>query len=347
MNKNIITEEKNRILELHSKEKKILNEQVSDVKTNLQSLLDNGCIPSGQVVKMKSSTPLLQYAIKKESVKTPGTYVYFFIDNRFGYMDAQNKFSFGQGKWECNKRVQQQQQQNQQIDTSKKLQELKNEGYEEYKDVVLKTKINDPKFYKSINFNGVETNKLYQPIYKQNEVGKIENWPEGSEQQKILQQLKNQGLVINPSQADIAYGNLEEYTPNIPDGLFPNKLKVYRDITKPSKTATVTSQEDYTSSTVGSQDCEQTVQLYWDSYKRNLPSKGTKFDDLKNKVQSCVNQNMYRWKKIGGVAGIGGGKRHLDKILEVMTNKEMEYENTSNPGRQTPWALKPPPVSGR
>ena len=78
-----------------------------------------------------------------------------------------------------------------------------------------------------------------------------------------------------------------------------------------------------------------------------MPSTGSEFDNLKKVVQACANQNMYRWKNIGGVLGVGGGSRHLDKILEVMTNKLNEYEKVRQPGNGTPWALNPPRIQGR
>jgi len=92
--------EKKRILEMHSKMKKVpINEQVEDLKGNLQSMIDNGFIKSpATVVQMQTTNPKLQFAVKKESVKTPGTFKYFFVDGRVGSF-VNNKFVFDKNKW--------------------------------------------------------------------------------------------------------------------------------------------------------------------------------------------------------------------------------------------------------
>ena len=82
-------EEKNIILEMHSKEKKnkVVLEQVANsqsVDAQLQAFLTNGSVKNGKVVQMNSTNPQLQYAIKQESTKTPGKFRYLFIDKRIG-----------------------------------------------------------------------------------------------------------------------------------------------------------------------------------------------------------------------------------------------------------------------
>ena len=329
--------EKETILTMH---KSFIKEQssVTDDLEKLRKSITAGCLTGGKLQRKKSTG---QYFYTKPSKSKPDTNVYFYSDMTYSFSDGSKK-----GKWKCDivEPVEPKVDPNQPA----KLQEYKNQGFQEYKDVVLKTKVDDPKFYQVVVFKGVENDKLYRPLYSMNEVGKLENWPADSEQRKILDQLVKDGYVINPSQADLMKGDLEPYTPpNIDPSLFPNGLKVYRDINKQSQSDVSASQTTITSSTVGAQNCEKNVQLYWDSYKNNIPPKGTKFDNLKNVVQACANQNMYRWKDIGGVLGIGGGARHLDNILEVMTNKRNEYEKVRLPGNGTPWALNAPRIQGR
>lgn len=102
--------ERQNILEMHSKMRKnVIKEQVSDKKVTLtleqelQELLDSGCIPFGTIVKMNSSNPRMQYAIKQESKKTPGKFRYAFIDKRVG-ISENGKFTFLTDKWECAKK---------------------------------------------------------------------------------------------------------------------------------------------------------------------------------------------------------------------------------------------------
>ena len=92
------------ILDLHSQEKKRKNfftEQSSNVRAQLQKFIDSGCIEGGSIAEINSKNPNRQFAIKKESKKTPGTFNYFFIDFTSGYYDATGKFTFHDGKWNC------------------------------------------------------------------------------------------------------------------------------------------------------------------------------------------------------------------------------------------------------
>lgn len=329
--------EKKKILEMHRSLMEQSSVTTNDSEEKLRKSITAGCLTGGKLQRNKKTG---QIFYTKPSKSKPNTNVYFYSDMTYAFSDGSKK-----GKWKCDipepvePKVDPYQQD--------KLKEYKNQGFQEYKDVVLKTKVDDPKFYQVVVFKGVENDKLYRPLYSVNEVGKLENWPADSEQSKILNQLGQEGYVINPSQADLMKGNLKPYTPNIDPSLFPNGLKVYRDITKQSKSNVSSSQKTITSSIVGAENCEKNVQLYWDSYKNDIPASGTDFDNLKNVVQACANQNMYRWKNIGGVFGIGGGKIHLDNILEVMTNKRNEYEKVRMPGNGDPWALSAPKIQGR
>jgi hypothetical protein len=94
--------EKKRILGMH---KSLLKEQATEqtsVKDQLQKFIDDGCFPNGGpiVVKMKSTNPNKEYAIKIQSTKTPNKFRYFFIDNSVGQMEN-NAFIFLQTPWVC------------------------------------------------------------------------------------------------------------------------------------------------------------------------------------------------------------------------------------------------------
>jgi hypothetical protein len=95
--------EKNAILEMHSKLKKpLISEQVvGDTKSKLSKMLDDGCVKNGKIVEMESKNPVLQFAIRQESTKTPGKFRYFFADNRVGSFDGNGKFEFSPSKWSC------------------------------------------------------------------------------------------------------------------------------------------------------------------------------------------------------------------------------------------------------
>ena len=94
--------EKSRILNMH---KALLKEQVTSgepsVKDQLQKLIEDGCFPVGAiVVKMKSTNPKKEYAVKVESTKNPGKFRYFFVDNSVGQMEG-DVFKFLPTPWTC------------------------------------------------------------------------------------------------------------------------------------------------------------------------------------------------------------------------------------------------------
>ena len=363
MNKATIIESKEieRILKLHNKEKnaknKIILEQAQyKSKAELTKFFTDaknaGCLtdPNLDFVNFKRIEGEPGSYIKAIS-KTTGNVKRVYDDYTWKVVNPEGKV-IKSGTWKCDAKPQSATDSvagpaADVTDVAAKLSEYKNQGYQEYKDVVQKTKVDDPKFYQVIAFKGVPTDKLYRPLYSMNTVGKLDTWPVNSEQRKVLDTLIGQGYVIDPNQADRMRGVLKPYNPPVDASLFPNGLTVYTDVRQGSQSNVSDSQQTLQSSIVGAENCEKNVQLYWDSYKNNIPSSGSDFDNLKNVVQACVNQNMYRWKNIGGVLGIGGGSRHLDKILEVMTNKTQEYEKTRLPGNGTPWALNAPRIQGR
>ena len=109
MNKfNLQEDEKNRILSMH---KALIKEQATaaptadapkSIEDQLTVFITNGCAKNGKVVKMKSSNPQKQFAIKQESTKTPGKFRYLFIDNTVGMSDETGKFQILPNKWACN-----------------------------------------------------------------------------------------------------------------------------------------------------------------------------------------------------------------------------------------------------
>jgi hypothetical protein len=71
------------------------------ISDQLQGFITNGCAKNGKVVKMKSTNPQKQFAIKQESTKTPGKFRYLFIDNTIGMNDETGKFKILPNKWAC------------------------------------------------------------------------------------------------------------------------------------------------------------------------------------------------------------------------------------------------------
>lgn len=342
MRKKIVFEsyEKDSILSLHNKEK-FLSEQETkkgmtppEAREFFNSAKEAGCLTDDQL-NFKEL-----YRIKRDDGQQV---LYISADYPSGSVKRVfNDFTFDvikpdgtkqEGFWDCPEI------------TDTKLKKYIDQGYQKPEDILFKLKKEDPKFYKTIK---VDDKVLYFPLYDYKEqAGKKENYPVDSQQYKILKGLEDKNFVINPSQDTKLFDNLEKVNYSIDTKLFPKGLEIYQSQQKGSQANISGAKSSRTSSTVSATTCEESVIEYWNMYKDKMEPSGPDFQNIKDVVQKCTNQRMYRWKDIGGVLGIGGGARRLDRILEVLTNKALEYENVRQPGIGRPYALKPPPTEKR
>lgn len=93
--------EAKRILSMHQSLKEQTTTPTKTIREQLQDLVDNGCVTGGTVVAMTATNPNKQFAIKKESSKTPGKFGYFFIDYTYGSVGEDGKFQMAKEKWSC------------------------------------------------------------------------------------------------------------------------------------------------------------------------------------------------------------------------------------------------------
>ena len=180
MNKRLFVEsnEKQKILDQHKKEMKVIKKIITEQSKNRSEAIkfftdakNSGCLTDANldftgVFKQPGENSVYIKGVSK----TTGNTKRIFDDYTWKVVNSKGDV-IKSGTWSCKK-----QEENVQ-DISTKLPEYKNQGYQEYKDVVLKTKIDDPKFYEIIAFKGVPTDKLYRRLYSVNEVVKSENWP--------------------------------------------------------------------------------------------------------------------------------------------------------------------------
>lgn len=224
--------------------------------------------------------------------------------------------------------------------SEEKFKKYLDQGYKQFKDILFKPQSGNTEFYEQIK---VGETTLFKPVYDYySQVGVQQNYPLGSPQRDFLNKLETAGYVVNPDREDRTFMDLQPSTDvKVDANLFPKGLEVYTNLKNTKKAGLKSARQTAKSLKYEPKTCEEAVELYWNRYKDHLPGSGPEFEQLKSQVQNCLYQNMYRWKDIGGVLGIGGGANHLDKILELFTGKSERYKGVTRPPFGTPYSLKP------
>ena len=282
--------EKNTILEMHSKLKKpLISEQVvGDTKSKLSKMLDDGCVKNGKIVEMESKNPVLQFAIRQESTKTPGKFRYFFADNRVGSFDGNGKFEFSASKWSCNASQQAK------FDASTKeketivntdiARELEQYGWKKRGDIAV---------------TDTELGQLYQkhPKYDLYKL-KINNAKVGGyteEQQAFIDLWKQKEYVEKLTPEQLALGTYKQVKVSGSEGLFPGGLIMYRPaVTVPEISV-----------------CKDNIKQYYEAFKnRSEELTDSEFNKLKPVVQGCIDKYNGKW---------GGIFSNVDNYVKVLT----------------------------
>ena len=313
---------KEEVLSLHKNqktEKMILREQAGDLKSKLQSFLDRGQVPDAVgIAELETSNPNRRFAIKKKSKKNPGTFVYLFLDNKYGSFGADGKFLFGNGVWvpiEPKKEVNKQEV----IDTG-----FKNAEVESYKTKFgAKTKeeaINsgwDLTNLKKITIQGVD---LYMPMSSSNVVTGV-----SQKQKEALADMKSEyGAKEWNEMTGAEQRNWREM--EIPDSerLFGTKVKLYRPQQGEMKLDTKSLDTFSKEYDVNESDCSDFILKYFDDYRTDRPVPPGYFNNFKPKVQFCKNKFHNRW-------GVRANARKLNKILDLMSREISEFQGASLP----------------
>lgn len=369
--------EEQKILDQHSKFKKILQEKQEKIKSGyylyeqfsivdptLKKAIDAGCIPNKGVnskidgkkvwmVNVEDDTP------KEGGVELGDTYI-FYPDGTLFYQkkDQEGKIEIASG-WDCDY--------GQQAMESKGVGDWTRLGWKLEKDVDQTLK-NNPQHYLKTSVQGAPGGFMYLPTYMKSYVPKF---PDGTPQAEWLTGLTfTYGtIVINPRPQQIEDNDLRPYKIPLGDNFFPNGLTVYYDPTKagsqdPTK---IRSQAFRDATKISIVKCEQYIQNYWESYRRGLVNpERFMFQEEKELVQACARQYYDQWKPqnvsvkdangnitqkketIGGIAGIGGGRNKLNRILKALAGIE-DYDGTQraplNVGRRpNPWRITLPNV---
>ena len=324
--------EKNAILEMHSKLKKpLISEQVvSDSKSKLTKMLEDGCVKNGKIVELQSKNPVLQFAIKQESTKTPGKFRYFFSDNRVGTFDGNGKFEFSPSKWSCNA-VQQAtlaaSTATQQAANTEDISRVKTEGgWKEASEIkTTRENLENPKMFEKKIVNGVT---LYRSVISSGVTGGLTD-----EQTKVIDKYKKLGGKLRK---ELDAEEAQTWTSKVvyPAGtLFSEDLVMYFPPSNimGAEGSNIETQFDaaVTNQTPTSKsDCKNTVEAYYKAWKTKKRVEPNTFIPMKEKVQACVNEFDGKW---------GGMFSSIDNYIETLrggSGGPLSY------GEDSKWRLK-------
>ena len=351
MNKfNLQEDEKSRILSMH---KALIKEQVAaapatptttadapkSIKDQLEVFITNGCAKNGKVVKMKSTNPQKEFAIKQESTKTPGKFRYLFIDNTVGMSDETGKFQILPNKWACNTSAVQanvsaekdKASAEQAAATASKanVDKTKKEGDWKTKEDLLKTdteqNIENPVMYEKKEVNGVT-------LYRRKIAGSIGD-ALTEDQQKIVEKWKSQGAKLRKDlDPEEAKTWISRVVSPASEGYFSQDLIMYFDPTVTVKDASITNtiqQSIQNRIPTDQKDCKTTIEAYYLAFKKKRPLEPNEFEALKAKTQACKNE-------YGGDWGVLSGGRRMDNYLEIMSGG---IGGPSKRGEDAKWRL--------
>ncbi len=308
--------EKELVLNLHRNqktEKMKLKEQAGDLRSKLQAMIDNGQTPGAiGIAELETSNPNRRFAIKKESSKTKGKMIYFFLDGKYGSFGADGKFNFGPGIWTPDDPK------NQIIDR-----DFKNAEVESYKTKYgAKTKEEaiksgwDLTNLKKVTIQGID---LYIPMSSSDVVTGV------SQQQKdAIKDLKQQYSAKEWHEMTGAEQQNWQEIPIAAERLFGAKVKLYRDPLEDMKLDTKDYKIASDNYTIDEKECVQNILQYFEDYRADKPMRPSYFQNFKPKVQYCKNVYHNRW-------GLRPNAGKLNKILDLMSREISEFQGVSLP----------------
>jgi hypothetical protein len=310
---NITQTDREAILEMHSKMKKpLVSEQVvTDLKSQLNKLLTDGCVKNGKIVSMQTKNPALQFAIKQESTKTPGKFRYFFADGRAGIFDGNGKFQFLPGKLDCSE-VQQAAAQavtaaTQAANAADTALVQQEGGWKEAKDIkTTRENLENPKLFEKKVVNGVT---LYRSVISSGVTAGLT-----PEQIKVIKKYTDLGGKLRK---DLDAEEAQTWTSKVvyPAGtLFAEDLVMFfppsnvvgadggnieQQFNKASANQTPRSKKD----------CRDTIEAYYEAWRTKKRIEPNTLLPMKEKVQACANEFEGKW---------GGVLSRIDNYVEIL-----------------------------
>jgi hypothetical protein len=332
--------EKSRILNMH---KALLKEQVTggepSVKDQLQKFIDEGCFPaSAVIVKMKSTNPKKEYAVKVESTKTPNKFRYYFVDNSVGQMENE-AFKFLPTPWACSQASKDVKSLSDDVLKEKK----EKEGWMEYSELPGKGYSQleaDQGKYATEQFKTKtgQTITLYKPKSGAVMGGQQEGM--SSEQKAFITRWEGKGgkLKLTPEeQASQRYRQIEVPGSRAVTGWTDTGLKMYfsvdiiKDIAGDSGELTMTIENQK----IPLDECKKFVDQFFEGYQTDsdIPD----FEIVKRKAQRCkvlYSPNTRTGRK-NGWGMFADQKNKIDILSGLVTG-----EGPSSWGEDSKWRLK-------
>ena len=314
---NITQVDRESILEMHSKMKKpLISEQVvTDLKSQLNKILTDGCVKNGKIVTMQTKNPALQFAIKQESTKTPGKFRYFFADGRAGIFDANGKFQFLPGKLDCSE-IQQAAanavtvatQAANAADTALVQQEG---GWKEAKEIkTTRENLENPKMFEKKVVNGVT---LYRSVISSGVTAGLTD-----EQIKVIKKYTDLGGKLRK---DLDAEEAQTWSSKVvyPAGtLFAEDLVMFfppgNVVGNLSSTSGGTIENQFNKAVTNQtptskRDCKDTIEAYYEAWRTKKRVEPNTLLPMKEKVQACANEFEGKW---------GGVLSRIDNYVEIL-----------------------------
>jgi hypothetical protein len=311
----------------------IISEQTtSSSRQTLEKFLSDGCVKVGTIVSMQSQNPLLQFAIKQESTKTPGKFRYLFADNRIGSFNDTGKFEFSPSKFSC-QGIQQSAAAavtaTQQSETDSKIATEMKKGW---------------KTLETLKAEGVDLTTLNQVFDKQ-VIGNVALFrPKGDvstftsntsiaqfnqDQLDFIDRFTQKGYKLNPTR--IEQMNLVKVTGEqlgAPSDLFPNGLVMWYDANQQSS---IGGREDSVLSdildnqSIDRTACRKNIEDFYELYRRRNSAQvdPATIDRARRVVQACKDEHYGKW-------GVTGGNK-FDGILDTLSGSKQGGPGTQGP----------------
>ena len=341
-----------RILEMHSKEKKgkLINEQSSNSKTELEIMVTKGCIKNGTLQALNTKMTPEKWSIKQVSATDPNKKRYFLITGEVLLFDG-TKLTKLSGKWDVNAcRTKE----SKQVSDVASTQEIEKGGWMTI-DQAKQTNLDlTPGMFETKYFNGI-------PYYRK--IGKTIGGAASAEQKEVVDFLTNrygvrfqrlkdkdtQGFcwafqgeqpLVEPKWTLIDVVGGAEY--GVKEGLkiymSPECLKKVRSTSKDVvKTESGFKQVD-------NKGCKDTLQEYLTAYENDVDSTTTAFQEMKKTVMACkrkfCNKNVQKTEgRCEGNWNLGlfGGSRKMDDIIDFFSGEENSIG--TSPSRTNPYRI--------
>jgi hypothetical protein len=329
-----------RILEMHSKEKKgtLINEQSSNSKTELETMITKGCIKNGTLQALNTKMTPEKWSIKQISAVDPNKKRYFLITGEVLLYDG-TKLTKLQGKWDVNACRTKELKQASNIASS---QEIEKGGWLTIDQAKQSNLDLTPGMFETKIFNGI-------PYYRK--AGKTIGGAASAEQKEVVgflidrygarfQRTKDNLDPKNPQSFCWAFqGEHPLVEPNwtlidVVGGTeygVKEGLKIFmspaclKNVRKASKDV-VSAESGFRK--IDNDTCKDFLKNYMEAYENGVDTTTTAFTQLKKDVQSCKRKFCSkdisktqgkcegRWK-----LGLMGGSRKLDDIIDFFSGE--------------------------